>query len=37
MPNPAPRADRRCSRVDSAIVVATAYWLLSMKKQSGRL
>ena len=35
MPKPGPRADSRGSPVASATVVETAYWLFSMKKQTG--
>jgi hypothetical protein len=35
MPKPGPRADNRASPVASATVVETAYWLFSMKKQTG--
>ena len=35
MPKPSPRADSRGSPVASWTVVDTAYWLFSMKKQTG--
>jgi hypothetical protein len=35
MLNPRPRADSRGSAVTSSMVVATAYRLFSMKKQTG--
>ena len=35
MPKPSPRADSRGSPVASCTVVDTAYWLFSMKKQTG--
>ena len=35
MPKPRPRADSRGSPVASCDVVDTAYWLFSMKKQTG--